>query len=234
MRQPRYGRLGPYWRASAKIPLLRCHLFRAPSLDLAAVAHENAKRQIVKALTISNARSHQEFRLTPDRLEGRQTKFFVCPRSGLPKTRLRGPICRLAEVSHSADDPLRELIAGISRHGRRLVPIGDEATDTRVVPTEVPPCGGWREMPQEHQVRLGVRAACDYSDEELMRIIGIDDPNVTREQAAVTARRIIEVNPGDEFGLAHGGSLIPRRGETEGKTWPSAMERNSSPGCLSA
>ena len=54
--------------------------------------------------------------------------------------------------------------------------------------------GGWRETPQEHEVRLG-RAACEYSDEELMRIMGIDDPNMTRAQAAVTARRIIEVNP---------------------------------------
>ena len=54
--------------------------------------------------------------------------------------------------------------------------------------------GGWRETPQEHEVRLG-RAACEYSDEELMRIIGIDDPHLTRAQAAATARRMIEVNP---------------------------------------
>ena len=54
--------------------------------------------------------------------------------------------------------------------------------------------GGWRETPQEHQVRLG-RAAHEYSDQELMRIIGIDDPRMTCEEAAVTARRLIEVNP---------------------------------------
>ena len=54
--------------------------------------------------------------------------------------------------------------------------------------------GGRRETPQLHRVRLG-RSACEYSDEELMRIMGIDDPRVTRAQAAMTARRIIEVNP---------------------------------------
>ncbi len=55
--------------------------------------------------------------------------------------------------------------------------------------------GGWRETPQDHHVRLGFRSACEYSDEELIRIIGIDDPRVSRTEAAVTARRMIEVNP---------------------------------------
>ena len=54
--------------------------------------------------------------------------------------------------------------------------------------------GGWRETPQEHEVRLG-RSACEYSDEELMRIMGIDDLRLTREEAAITARRLIEANP---------------------------------------
>jgi len=55
--------------------------------------------------------------------------------------------------------------------------------------------GGWREAAQSHEVAIGHRAACEYSDEELIRIIGIDDPRVTRTEAAVTARRMIEVNP---------------------------------------
>ena len=55
--------------------------------------------------------------------------------------------------------------------------------------------GGLRELPQEYQVRLGVRSASEYSDEELIRIIGIGDPSVTRAEAAPLARRMIEVNP---------------------------------------
>ena len=53
--------------------------------------------------------------------------------------------------------------------------------------------GGWRETPQGHQVAVGVRTMSEFSDEELMRMIGIVDTTVTREEAAPTARRLIEV-----------------------------------------
>ena len=53
--------------------------------------------------------------------------------------------------------------------------------------------GGWRETPQNHQVEVGFRTAAEFSDEELMRIVGIDDPATTRAAAAVTARRMIEL-----------------------------------------
>jgi hypothetical protein len=55
--------------------------------------------------------------------------------------------------------------------------------------------GGWRESPQSHQVEMGVRRVSEMSDQELMRIMGIADTSITREQASVTARRIIEADP---------------------------------------
>ena len=55
--------------------------------------------------------------------------------------------------------------------------------------------GGWRESPQSHQVEMGVRRVSEMSDQELMRIMGIADTSITREQAAVTARGIIEADP---------------------------------------
>ncbi len=55
--------------------------------------------------------------------------------------------------------------------------------------------GGWREAPQGHQVAVGVRSMSELTDEELIRMIGILDPTVTREEAVPAARRLIEVNP---------------------------------------
>jgi hypothetical protein len=55
--------------------------------------------------------------------------------------------------------------------------------------------GGWRESPQSHQVEMGVCRVSEMSDQELMRIMGIADTSITREQAAVTARGIIEADP---------------------------------------
>ena len=73
--------------------------------------------------------------------------------------------------------------------------------------------GGWREAPQDHRVNVGVRSMSEFTDQELMQMIGIVDTTVTRKDAAQKARQIIEVN------ARPSGSLAPaaRAGDGSGQ-----------------
>ena len=55
--------------------------------------------------------------------------------------------------------------------------------------------GGWREAPQDHRVAMGVRSMSEFTDQELMQMIGIVDTTVTRAEAAQKARRIVDMSP---------------------------------------